>query len=110
MSPAFDIGTVINALLSLGWVVVLLIVAGVALLRLRTSAAGILLGGAFALWAIERLVVFIASTFIPPLLDDPSAYLAAQSLVIHLLTLVELLAIGAGIALIPRALKGRPQP
>jgi hypothetical protein len=107
MNGLFDLGTIVHLLLTLLWVGVLLIVAGLALLRFRTKPPGLLLGGAFGLWALQRLVVFFTSTFLPPMMDDPSGFLAAQALVLYLLGLVEVLAIGVGILLIPRAL-GEP--
>jgi hypothetical protein len=107
MSGLFDIGTIVHLLITLLMVGVLLLMAGLALLRFRAKPPGLLLGGAFGLWALQRLVVFFTSHFVPPMLDDPSGFLAAQGLVLYLLYFVELLAIGVGILLIPRAL-GKP--
>lgn len=107
MSSMFDLGTIVHLLLTLLWVVVLLATAGMALLRFRTSASGLLLGVALAAMALQRLAVFLSGTIVPPMLDDPSMYLTAQASLVHLLSLLELLAIGAGIALIPRSLAQR---
>ncbi len=104
MSAPLDIGFFVHLLLTLIFAGTMLALAGLALLRFRTSATGLLLSGAFLVWALQRVAVVILGAFIPQLLDDPSGFLVAQALVIHLLSLLELLALGAGIALLPRSL------
>ncbi len=105
MSAPFDIGTLISALLTLVWIVILLGSAGVALMRFRTTATGLLFGAVFGLWALERLVVLVTSTFVFGMLDDASLFMVIQTGALTLLTILEYLALGAGIALIPRSLE-----
>lgn len=105
MSSAFDFSTLIHLLITLIWSGALLVVAGVALLRLRTSMSGLLFAGGFGVWALHRLLVFLLSTLLVPAMDDPSAYLAAQSVASTLLGLLELVAVGAAFAMLPRSLE-----
>jgi hypothetical protein len=105
MSSAFDVGTIVHLLISLVWAGALLVVAGLALLRLRTTISGLLFAGGFGVWALHRLLVFLLSTLLVPTMDDPSAYLAVQSVVSTLVGLLELLAIGAAFAMLPRSLQ-----
>ncbi len=105
MSASFlDVGFFVQLVITLIWSGTLLVLAGLAVLRLRTSASGLLFAGAFTVWALERLLVFVAANFIPPMLDDPSGYMALQALVIYGVGLLEILAIGGAFAMLPRSL------
>ena len=64
-----------------------------------------LLTGGFALWAGKLAVFFIASSLMPSLFDDPMPYFMVQTISSSLLSLLLLLAIGAGVAFIPRSLR-----
>ncbi len=102
MPPALHTG--IAALFTLLWVGALLLVAGMAVLRLRTTMSGILLTGGFALWAAKLAVLFVASTFLPQLFDDPMPYFMVQGITSQLLSLIIILIVGAGVAFIPKSL------
>jgi len=100
-----NVGVFVQLIITLIWAGTLLVLAGLAVMRLRTSASGLLFAGAFTVWALERLLVFVAATFIPQMLDDPSGYMSLQALVIHGVGLLEILAIGAAFAMLPRSLE-----
>jgi membrane-bound ClpP family serine protease len=105
MSALTDAGTIVHLLISLVWAGALLLLAGLALFRLRTTPSGLLFASGFGIWALHRLLVFLLGTFLVPHIDDPSGYLTAQTVVSSLMGLLELLSIGAAFALLPRSLQ-----
>lgn len=105
MDSLFSLDMVIGNLIMLLWVLLFVIMAGLALLRLRMTMAGMLLAGGFALWAVKLLGLSIASPIVMHFAMDPIPWLITQSVVSTVLGLLAMLLVAAGFAALPSSLR-----
>ena len=95
---------ILGGLLTLLQTALLLGLAGLAFARLRGTMSGLLLTGAFAVWAIKSVVFFLSGAIMPQLFADPLLFLTVQNVSSALLWALIQLGIGVGVAMLPSSL------
>lgn len=87
------------------WIVLEAGIAAAAFYRFRTTAAGILLGGAFGLMAVKGAAMHVLLRFVLQDVHYPDPKMVLIQSASLVLSLLLLLAVAVGIALIPRSLR-----
>jgi uncharacterized membrane-anchored protein len=102
-----DLRSTVYLVVGFLWIVLEAGVAAVAFCRFRATAAGILLGGAFGLMAVKGLAMNILFRFVLNDLRYPDPKWVLFQSVSQILSLLLLVAVAVGIAMIPRSLRQR---
>ena len=105
MAEPYGIQSILFLLVSLAWILLDLVLAGVVFYRFRASAAGILVGGGWVLMTLKDIIhVLVFNLVFRFYFPDPDVHFILQSL-FRVATIFIYLVIGAGLLFIPRSLK-----
>ena len=104
MGEFMNLEWIIGTLLGLVWVLLLLAMAGISLMRFRTTISGLLLGAGFGAWGLKVLLFMVAGPILVRFVSDPAMYYMMQSIASTALHLLLLLVLAGGIGMIPASL------
>ncbi len=105
MDEAFQVTRFINTAFGIIWILIHFAAAGLAFYRFRTTASGLLCGGAFLLYAFKAIAFRVYFSLIMPHVAAGPAYHQVPEVLSYLLGFVLTLLLIAGVALIPRSLR-----